>query len=222
MHLGCTCCICLTGGLTIAKACTAAGSHSSACLTELQICRQSSSAQFRLVYSCYGSLPVCPYALLERPTSTELNCLLLCCRRAEPTTADMPTSHVLQACSARVCLLNPLGLLLSVPPGTGLQALHGWTWVYGPAPGCLVGCCRPACVLQIKSAMAGQAAHPLTHLSYCTLSLCAAGVPTLIKGSQAQPTSEERPECHKSQTVVLQACPSPTGCPALCAPRRTC
>ena len=93
--------------------------------SKLQTCRQSLD-QFRLIHICCGYLPWLPICTACEAPSAQMYCLLLCCRLAGPTTADVPTSHVLQACSARVCLLNPSGLLLSSPLGTGLQA---FTWL---------------------------------------------------------------------------------------------
>ena len=87
----------------------------------LQTCRQS-LAHFKLLHICAVAIsPKCPSGLLERPTNAEMKCLLLCCRLAEVTTADMPTSHVLQACSARVLLKPTWAAALFAP----------WHWAAG-------------------------------------------------------------------------------------------
>ena len=62
----------------------------------------------------------------DRPTTAETSGPLLCCGLGEIPCcrlAHLPCAAGMQR-SARVLLLNPLGLLLAVPPDSGLQALR--------------------------------------------------------------------------------------------------
>ena len=93
-------------------------------------------------------------------------------------------------CCRQVCLLNPLGLLLSVPPGTGLQA---FTWLDMGQRACM----RVSCGLLLPGLCAAKQEQWLGELdltwdlAHCALSFCAAGVPTLIKCAQLSPLLQE-------------------------------
>ena len=137
---------------------------------------------------------------------------------------------MLQACSARVLLLNPLGLLLPLPLATGLQALlsaghgsqglhKGCFWASADWP----GCCRHTDSLP----MAGQATFPvnppglgLAASSLFVLQAC----PACRKAHRLSPPLEEtqptssagQPVCCRHEVVTYgSACSIPLNPPGL-------